>query len=119
MLNCQRLLRDASATNGSKELEDLPVWDLNDLYSSPKAPELKNDMEWLERECKLFADKYEGKLDSLSSDEMVVCVHRNEKISNVSGRLISFAGLRYYQMTTDEDRSKFFSDIQCNHLRYY
>ena len=112
MLNCQRLLRDASATNGSKELEDLPVWDLNDLYSSPKAPELKNDMEWLERECKLFADKYEGKLDSLSSDEMVVCVHRNEKISNVSGRLISFAGLRYYQMTTDEDRSKFFSDIQ-------
>ena len=48
----------------------------------------------------------------LSASEFLDCVKRNEKISNVSGRLISYAGLRYYQSTTDGERTKFLSDIQ-------
>ena len=46
------------------------------------------------------------------SDEMLNCVIRNEKISSISGRVISYAGLRYYQKTTDADRAKFLSDMQ-------
>ena len=29
-----------------------------------------------------------------------------------SGRIISYAGLRYYQKTTDAERAKFLSDMQ-------
>jgi oligoendopeptidase F len=43
---------------------------------------------------------------------MLNCVHRNEKISNIAGRVMSYAGLRHYQMTTDVDRTKFLSDTQ-------
>ena len=43
---------------------------------------------------------------------MLDCVHRNERISAVAGRIMSFAGLRYYQNTTDADRAKFLSDCQ-------
>ena len=35
-----------------------------------------------------------------------------QKISTVAGRIMSFAGLRYYQLTTDGERTKFLSDAQ-------
>ncbi len=43
---------------------------------------------------------------------MLACIHRNERISAIAGRIMSFAGLRYYQQTTDPERAKFLSDCQ-------
>ncbi len=103
---------DSEHSRGSSELGQLPDWNLNDLYTSTDAKELVNDLNWLEKECDRFAKDYEGKLQSLSADQMLNCVVRNEKISSVSGRIISYAGLRYYQKTTDADRAKFLSDMQ-------
>ena len=103
---------DADHSKGSAELGQLPDWNLNDLYTSTDAKELVNDLNWLEKECDEFAKNYEGKLKFLSADEMLKCVVRNEKISSISGRIISYAGLLYYQKTTDADRAKFLSDMQ-------
>ena len=103
---------DAEHSKGSAELGQLPDWNLNDLYTSTDAKELVNDLNWLEKECDEFAKNYEGKLKFLSADEMLKCVIRNEKISSISGRIISYAGLLYYQKTTDADRAKFLSDMQ-------
>ena len=102
---------DANATQSS-DFGDLPVWDLTDLYTSPDAPELQRDLDWLETECATFAADYEGKLASLSADEMLACVQRHEKIDMIQGRIMSYAGLRYYQQTTDAERGKFYSDCQ-------
>jgi len=105
-------VRDANASRGSKDLGDLPEWDLSDLYTSEDAPELKRDLDWLEQACASFAADYEGKLATLDSHGMLDCVLRNERISSVAGRIMSFAGLRYYQMTIDATRAKFMSDCQ-------
>ncbi len=102
---------DANASQAS-EFGDLPVWDLTDLYTAPDAPELQRDLDWLEAECASFASDYEGKLADLSADEMLACVLRHEKIDMIQGRIMSFAGLRYYQQTTDPERAKFYSDCQ-------
>ena len=51
-------------------------------------------------------------LAELNADDMLTCIQRNEKISTVAGRIMSFAGLRYYQLTTDGERTKFLSDAQ-------
>ena len=103
---------DSEQSKGSSELGQLPDWNLNDLYTSTDAKELVSDLSWLEKECDEFANKYEGKLKFLSADQMLKCIIRNEKISSISGRIISYAGLRYYQKTTDADRAKFLSDMQ-------
>ncbi|SFR10513.1 M3 family oligoendopeptidase [Poseidonocella sedimentorum] len=105
-------LRDANASSGGKDLGDLPEWDLTDLYASPEAPELERDLAWLEGECAAFAADYEGKLADLDAAGLLSCVQRNEKINMVAGRVMSFAGLRYYQQTTDDARAKFLSDCQ-------
>ncbi len=103
---------DANAQSGSKNLGDLPEWDLTDLYPSDDAAELKRDLDWLEEACRSFAADYEGKLADLTADEFLTAIHRHEKIENIAGRIMSYAGLRYYQLTTDAKRAKFLSDHQ-------
>ncbi|XXK32208.1 M3 family oligoendopeptidase [Rhodobacteraceae bacterium nBUS_24] len=103
---------DAAAAPSNKDLGVLPEWDLSDLYKSPDAPALHSDLAWLEKECQSFAADYEGKLAALSAKALLSCVQRQEKISAVSGRIMSYAGLRYYQLTTDGERTKFMSDLQ-------
>ncbi|MCZ4269216.1 M3 family oligoendopeptidase [Rhodobacteraceae bacterium G21628-S1] len=105
-------VRDANASSGSGDLGKLPEWDLSDLYAGEDAPELSRDLDWLQKECAGFAADYEGKLADLDADGLLTCVHRNEEINNIAGRIMSYAGLRYYQLTTDADRAKFLSDVQ-------
>lgn len=105
-------VRDANAGSGSDNLGNLPEWDLSDLYTATDAPELARDLEWLENACASFASDYEGKLAGLDADGLLDCVLRNEKINAIAGRIMSFAGLRYYQLTTDAERAKFMSDCQ-------
>ncbi|SHH69091.1 M3 family oligoendopeptidase [Cognatishimia maritima] len=112
MLNLPFPVRDANASSGSEGLGNLPEWDLSDLYTSPDAPELQADLDWLDKECASFAADYEGKLAGLTAAEMLTCVERNEKISQVSGRIMSYAGLRYYQLTVDAERAQFMSNMQ-------
>lgn len=104
---------DANAAGtGHNEFGQLPEWNLSDLYASPDAPELKRDMDWLEGACQSFAADYEGKLATLDPQGMLDAVLRYERIEQVAGRVMSFAGLRYYQNTIDGERAKFMSDCQ-------
>ncbi|MHA6325793.1 M3 family oligoendopeptidase [Roseivivax sp. CAU 1753] len=103
---------DANATHGGKDLGPLPEWDLSDLYADPDAPELKRDLDWLEDACRSFAADYEGQIDGLDAAGFLTMIERHEKIDNIAGRIMSFAGLRYYQQTTAAERAKFLSDCQ-------
>jgi oligoendopeptidase F len=73
---------------------------------------LIRDLAWLEEECANFARDYEGKLAELDAAGFLACVLRNEKINGIAGRIMSYAGLRYYQLTIDAGRAKFLSDMQ-------
>ena len=109
-------VQDVNAGSGGIDSDgpmgNLPEWNLDDLYTGEDAPELKRDLEWLETECAAFAADYENKLATLDAASLLNCVLRNEKINQVAGRIMSYAGLRYYQMTTDASRAKFMSDAQ-------
>ncbi len=103
---------DANTSGADDSFGKLPEWDLTDLYAAPDSAELTRDMDWLERECADFSQSYEGKLADLDAQGLLKVVQRYEKIDVVAGRIMSFAGLRYYQVTTDADRAKFMSDCQ-------
>jgi len=105
-------VRDANVGGGAGEFGELPEWDLSDLYTAEDAPELIRDLAWLEEECANFARDYEGKLAELDAAGFLACVLRNEKINGIAGRIMSYAGLRYYQLTIDAGRAKFLSDMQ-------
>jgi|TARA_B110000908_G_scaffold168193_1_gene222598 oligoendopeptidase F len=109
-------VQDANANSGGMDgdgpMGKLPEWNLDDLYTGEDAPELQRDLEWLKTACASFAADYEDKLAGLDATGLLDCVLRNEKINQVAGRIMSYAGLRYYQLTTDAGRAKFMSDAQ-------
>ena len=105
-------LSDVSPSHGSLQFGDLPEWDLTDLYASPDAPELERDMGDVQRAVLAFEAAYKGKLAGLTADQMLACVREYERIDTVAGRIMSYAGLRYYQNTMDSERAKFIADCQ-------
>ena len=109
-LNLPRPVFDANA--GSGGFGNLPDWNLDDLYTSPTSNEFINDMGQVQTACADFAKAYEGRLADLDAAGMLACVHAYEAIEITAGRLMSFAGLRYYQNTMDSDRAKFMADAQ-------
>ncbi|MEM1374825.1 MAG: M3 family oligoendopeptidase [Pseudomonadota bacterium] len=106
------MFHDANPSHGTKNLGDLPEWDLSDLYAGQDDPAFEKDMAWLEDECAAFAADYEGKLATLDAAGLLRAVERYEEIDVIGGKLMSYAGLRYYQVTTDADRAKFMADAQ-------
>ena len=103
--------RDASEGGGGA-FGDLPEWNLDDLYPSTDGAEITADLDWLQGECTTFAVDYDGKLAGLGAADLLNAIQRYEKIQSVAGRIMSFAGLRYYQNTIDPERAKFMSDMQ-------
>ncbi len=101
---------DAHASGGG--FGNLPEWDLRDLYAAPDAPEFARDMAWLEKACAGFAAAYEGRLATLDAAAMLRAVQEYEQIDVTAGRIMSYAGLRYYQNTMDSERAKFMADAQ-------
>jgi oligoendopeptidase F len=107
-----RPLYDAASGSGHNAFGKLPEWDLADLYSAPDAPEIARDLGWLEAACAGFASDYQGKLATLDGAGMAECIARNEAIEIAAGRIMSYAGLRYYQNTLDAGRGKQLADLQ-------
>jgi oligoendopeptidase F len=101
---------DANAQGGG--FGDLPDWDLTDLYPSADGPEFAADMAELERSCTGFAAAYEGKLAGLDAAGLLACVEAYQRIDIIAGRLMSFAGLRYYQNTIDPERAQFMGNAE-------
>jgi oligoendopeptidase F len=101
---------DANASGGS--FGDLPDWDLTDLYPAPDGPEFAADMAELERACTAFAATYEGKLGRQDAAGLLACVQEYERIDIIAGRLMSYAGLRYYQNTIDPERAQFMGNAE-------
>ena len=106
-------VRDANAVGGADNLGNLPEWDLTDLYTSEDAPELSRDLELAgTANAPRLPQITKASWPNLDAAGLLNCVQRNEKINAIAGRIMSFAGLRYYQLTTDAERAKFLSDMQ-------
>ncbi len=106
------ILRDVSASGAAGEFGDLPEWDLTDLYKDQNAPALRSDLKTLTTQATQFAKDFEGKLADISAELFLDAIQRYESIQTTAGRIMSFAGLRYYQKTTDPDRAAFLADMQ-------
>jgi oligoendopeptidase F len=104
--------RDPRDPAAADTLGPLPEWDLSDLYAGPDDPAIARDLDRLRAECPAFAADHEGRLAGLDAAGMLAAVRRWEDIQAVSGRVMSFAGLRHYQDTLDPARAKFFGDHQ-------
>jgi oligoendopeptidase F len=95
----------------------LPEWDLGDLYSGTDDPEVARDLDRADAQCIAFEQAYKGKLAGLAEAAdagraLAEAVKQYERIDDLLGRLISFAGLVHAGNTIDPVRAKFYADVQ-------
>lgn len=77
--------------------ENLPAWNLSDLYQSIKDPVIAKDLESYRKGALSFARKYKGKIAGLSAKDFLALLKAEEKLSKISARLSGFA---YLNMST-------------------
>ncbi|QBX34146.1 M3 family oligoendopeptidase [Paracoccus liaowanqingii] len=108
----QMVFDAAEANLAQGDFGALPEWDLTDLYPAPDSPELAADIDRLGAMVQSFAAAYQGKLADLTPEAMLACIETYQQIDILAGRIMSYAGLRYYQNTTDPTRAKQMGDLQ-------
>jgi oligoendopeptidase F len=106
----------ATPNSSAKEtdLGVMPEWDLNDLYPSPNAQVVADDIQTAKRAALEIKTKYQGKMKEAARDGAVMAeaITAYEALSDLIGRLGSYAGLLYAANTADQTRAKFYGDIQ-------
>ncbi len=97
-------------TVAQKKNSTLPVWDLSDLYPNKDSDVLKRDLEKSEKKAAKFKSDYQGKLATLSGDELAAVIKTFEALEDTLGRISSFAFLLYAQDMTHEENVRFFQN---------
>lgn len=97
--------------------DDLPVWDLKDLYAGIDSPDLRTDLEEASAQSRAFSEKWRGKLEMLAGtdgggDQIAAALSTYETLQDRLGRVISYAGLLYATDNTDPVNAKFYGDMQ-------
>ena len=92
-------------------LGDLPTWNLADLYSSPAGTDLETDLKRATQDADAFAKDYEGKVAGLDGKTLGAAVARFEALSDLMGRIGSYAQLYYAQDQADPQRGQFSQNV--------
>ena len=91
---------------------NLPKWNLNDLYKSKNCKELKKDLLNLDKDCKLFEKKYFQKIEKLKAKELFKAILKIEKIDTKMDKILSYAHLLVAENGNNEKNKIFFQQMQ-------
>ncbi|AHB49451.1 oligoendopeptidase F [Hyphomicrobium nitrativorans NL23] len=102
-----------TAPAGGASLGIVPEWDLSDLYTGMDDPAVAQDLDRAAAEARRIKESYQGKLAAMASDGagLADAIAAYEQLSDLMGKLGSFAGLLYAANQADPTRAKFYGDI--------
>jgi oligoendopeptidase F len=95
------------------DLGPIPEWDLSDLYKGIEDPQISRDLDRAAAEAKRIKESYQGKIVALAgaAPKLAEAIAAYEQLSDLMGKLGSFAGLLYAANQADPARAKFYGDI--------
>ena len=92
--------------------DNLPEWDLKDLYSAPNSEEIEVDFQHADKLSSDFAIRYKGVLADLSGDELGQAIVDFEQITEILCKLMSYAQLLYAADVTASECGQFYQTTQ-------
>ncbi|MBQ7304134.1 MAG: M3 family oligoendopeptidase [Alphaproteobacteria bacterium] len=94
-----------------KTTNNLPAWDLSDLYDDIKSDKIEKDLEKYRKSAIAFARKYKGRLALLSADEFLSVLKDCEKRNQLVSRLGGFAYLNMATQMKNQEAMAFYQNI--------
>ena len=89
--------------------DNLPQWNLSDLYAGPDSDELKTDKQQIRTLADEFAELYRGSIKGLEAEQFRECLEKYEEIVEKLGRIGSYS---YLLWTTNTEDPKLGSMVQ-------
>lgn len=89
---------------------NLPAWDLSDLYKGMDDPRFKTDLAKFEKDSQAFAKKYKGKLASLGAYDFAEAAETYEKLITLSAVLSDFAYLNMVTQMKNKEAMAFYQN---------
>ena len=109
--------------------ENLPIWDLSDLYADRNSASLGADVSSAKANALAFEADWKGKLTAESlkpgGGELANSIVSYEALEELMGRVMSYAGLLYAEDSANPENAKLYGDIQeqlteaSSHLLFY
>ena len=91
--------------------QDLPSWDLTDLYPAPDSPAVEADFTRAAADAKAFAAAHAGRLADLSGAKLAAAIAEYERIEEILGRVASYSGLLFAGDSSDPVIGKFYQMV--------
>ncbi len=91
--------------------QDLPSWNLTDLYPSPDSPHVEADLARAGTEAKAFQKAFAGRLTELSGSDLASAMEQFQAIDEVLGRVMSYAQLLFSADTTNAAAGQFYQSM--------
>ena len=92
--------------------QNLPAWDLNDLYHDPDSPEMEQDFTQADTLSKDFQARYQDQLSALSGDQLAEAIAEYEIITELLYKAMSYAQLLFAADVSDGERGRFYQTVQ-------
>ncbi|WP_439271769.1 M3 family oligoendopeptidase [Pseudochrobactrum sp. HB0163] len=98
------------------DFNNLPRWNLADLYPCADSPELKRDLKAAAEGAAAFETKWKGRLEAEISKpqggDFANAIKEFEQLEELMGRIYSYAGLLYADDTLSTTNAKLYGDVQ-------
>lgn len=91
--------------------QQLPAWNLTDLYQSITDPKIAAGLEKYRKFCKSFARRYKGRLGELSGAELSRILKEYEKHSSLACRIGGFAYLNMVTQMKNQEAVAFYQSV--------
>ncbi len=98
--------------NQTGGVSPLPRWNLGDLYRSPDAPELEEDLNWAREKAESFRDVYADRLATLSGAELGTAIAAYEEIVERLHKVMTYAQLVFAGDMSDPEKGRFMQTVQ-------
>ena len=102
-----------------KKTENLPIWDLNDLYPSISSKKLKNDLDFIRKKSKSFEKRFHNKIAKLDHLKLYKSIIELEQIDLKIDKILSYAHLLLSENVNNEKNKIFFQEMQEKITSYY
>lgn len=90
---------------------ELPAWDLSDLYQGIEDPRIKEDLQKYRQNSSAFSKEYKGKLSNLDATGFAAALRRYEEIEIIGSLLGEYAYLNMSTQMKNPEAMAFYQNI--------
>tara|TARA_B110000261_G_scaffold25569_1_gene27861 strand:+ start:1401 stop:3173 length:1773 start_codon:yes stop_codon:yes gene_type:complete len=94
-----------------KSNNELPIWDLTEIYTDIKDPKIKEDLKNIRKISKEFLISWKDKIKNLNSNELVDCIEQYQNINEKIYKIGTHSNLIFATNMEDPEISRYNSTI--------